>query len=79
MQLTIKSLGQSDIHIYTKQRILVLFFFKHSHIYYQCCLITKRLFSLYKNHVKSSGITKMFLKMLSDVFLNENKGFKYCS
>ena len=41
----------------------------------------KWFFSPYKNHVKSSVITKRscFLKTLSDVvFLNENKGFKYC-
>lgn len=40
--------------------------------------LEKRLFSQYKNHVKPSGITKNALKMLSDVFQNENKGFKYC-
>lgn len=80
-QQTVKSLGQSDtdIHFNTMQRFF--FFLALLYIYFLCYLDTKDVFSHYKSHVKSPGITKtcVYLKMWSeDVVLNENKGFTYC-
>lgn len=70
----VKSLGQSESFIQRQEFFLILLL-----VYISCAIsLQNRFFSQYKNHVKSSGITKRLLKMWFDICLKENKSFTYC-
>lgn len=81
---TIKSLGQSDtnIHFYTMQRnLFFLIFLALPYIFPVLFQYKKKRRSILQ-YKKSCKIIRDLLKgcvfLKNDVFLNENKGFKYC-